>query len=389
LIVGVCRVQGQEGSPDSMVDQCRCGLQEVRYTHSNQKVVGSSRMENRLSRAALRDVFKLNKHSQLPANHLSDLSEGPSPAEHYITQQVLGLGCTLSNVHSKVVHSIRASHRTPSVTLSVGQTPAAVRKNQLEEMARFFGARCVRAFAEELVESTCNAAKQGPTSKRSLLTSVQRSHEKVLEEAGVASKKKRMTNARHTKDLSNRCMGPPELRTETISPPESGQSLSELPQEPYSGVQPQSQANPSPMTPLGRVNPSPLRRTRKDQVSPAEFSRTDLAEPGPARANKTFITDLIGDTSILDDLLKPKRSGERLKLATAPMAAPTERVKNKGKDFWDILNEGNIESIDKLTDLSQVEKVCRSAAVSGRSKRENELESSQLWKKNEKFLWKR
>ncbi|XP_026887493.2 DNA excision repair protein ERCC-6-like 2 [Electrophorus electricus] len=427
------------------IDTLLGGLQEVRYTHSNQKVVGSSRMENRLSRAALRDVFKLNKHSQLPANHLSDLSEGPSPAEHYITQQTQRdsarggeEGQTPAHpegprLRHQVVHSIRASHRTPSVTLSVGQTPAAVRKNQLEEMARFFGARCVRAFAEELVESSsaqrlsklaqfyshrspeltdiieqtfsepkmepkarvspppsaCNAAKQGPTSKRSLLTSVQRSHEKVLEEAGVASKKKRMTNARHTKDLSNRCMGPPELRTETISPPESGQSLSELPQEPYSGVQPQSQANPSPMTPLGRVNPSPLRRTRKDQVSPAEFSRTDLAEPGPARANKTFITDLIGDTSILDDLLKPKRSGERLKLATAPMAAPTERVKNKGKDFWDILNEGNIESIDKLTDLSQVEKVCRSAAVSGRSKRENELESSQLWKKNEKFLWKR
>lgn len=45
------------------------------YTHSNQKVVGSSRAENHLSRAAFRDVFELNKHSQLPANCLYDISK--------------------------------------------------------------------------------------------------------------------------------------------------------------------------------------------------------------------------------------------------------------------------------------------------------------------------
>lgn len=51
------------------------GLQEVSYTHSNQNVVGSSRGENCLSRAAFWDVFELNKHSQLPANHLHVISE--------------------------------------------------------------------------------------------------------------------------------------------------------------------------------------------------------------------------------------------------------------------------------------------------------------------------
>jgi len=51
------------------------GLQHVSYTHSNQKVVGSSRAEDRLSRAAVRDVFELNKHSQLPANQILDSSE--------------------------------------------------------------------------------------------------------------------------------------------------------------------------------------------------------------------------------------------------------------------------------------------------------------------------
>lgn len=51
------------------------GLQHVTYTHSNQKIVGSSRAEDRLSRAAVRDVFELNKHSQIPANQLLDSSE--------------------------------------------------------------------------------------------------------------------------------------------------------------------------------------------------------------------------------------------------------------------------------------------------------------------------
>uniref|UniRef100_A0A672RND9 DNA excision repair protein ERCC-6-like 2 n=1 Tax=Sinocyclocheilus grahami TaxID=75366 RepID=A0A672RND9_SINGR len=60
---------------DVPLEGMRCGLQHVSYTHSNQKVVGSSRAEDRLSRAAVRDVFELNKHSQLLANQLPDSSE--------------------------------------------------------------------------------------------------------------------------------------------------------------------------------------------------------------------------------------------------------------------------------------------------------------------------
>lgn len=44
------------------------GVQEVAYIHSNQKVVGSSKAENCLSRWAVRDVFELKQFSQLPAN---------------------------------------------------------------------------------------------------------------------------------------------------------------------------------------------------------------------------------------------------------------------------------------------------------------------------------
>lgn len=40
------------------------------YMHSNQRVVGGSKAEELISRAAVRDVFKLKMYSQLPANHL-------------------------------------------------------------------------------------------------------------------------------------------------------------------------------------------------------------------------------------------------------------------------------------------------------------------------------
>uniref|UniRef100_A0A8K9V8Q7 Excision repair cross-complementation group 6-like 2 n=1 Tax=Oncorhynchus mykiss TaxID=8022 RepID=A0A8K9V8Q7_ONCMY len=54
---------------------CVCvvgGVREVVYTHSNQHMVGGSKAEERISRAALRDVFERRRFSQLPANELRD-----------------------------------------------------------------------------------------------------------------------------------------------------------------------------------------------------------------------------------------------------------------------------------------------------------------------------
>lgn len=50
------------------------------YTHSNQRVVGGSRAEERISRAAVRDVFERKMYSQLPANHLLSTQEVQSTA---------------------------------------------------------------------------------------------------------------------------------------------------------------------------------------------------------------------------------------------------------------------------------------------------------------------
>lgn len=50
-------------------------VQEVKYTHSNQHVVGGSKVEDLISRAAERDVFERKMYSQLPANRILDDTE--------------------------------------------------------------------------------------------------------------------------------------------------------------------------------------------------------------------------------------------------------------------------------------------------------------------------
>lgn len=155
-----------------------------------------------------------------------------------------------------------------------------------------------------------------------------------------------------------------------------------------------------------------------------------LALPPPEQAPSTsnrrsLLTDLLGDTSILDDLLKPKLRGaqqssspktppisssvaastcvatsspSRITVSTDPGVTdslkshtpPTHKAASKGsrKDFWDILNEGNEESINRLTDLAEVKRVCINTNFAARTQSVKE-ESKSLWKTNERFLWKK
>lgn len=134
----------------------------------------------------------------------------------------------------------------------------------------------------------------------------------------------------------------------------------------------------------------------------------------PNALQSSFLTDLIGDTSILDDLLKPKpRSVQRTppcpSITTCPTTpfthrrnfstdsgsspspkSNTKQAPSKGnrKDLWDILTEGNEESINRLTDPAEVRRVCINTNFAAGS-RSGETESNSLWKTNEKFLWKK
>lgn len=120
--------------------------------------------------------------------------------------------------------------------------------------------------------------------------------------------------------------------------------------------------------------------------------------PPPSTSGRSFLSDLIGDTSILDDLLKPKTRGSpktsihtppRITAVDSHQKPDTPRTPKAGRrDFWDILNEGNEESINKLTDPAEVQRVCIKSDFAAK-RRSGEEESRSLWKTNEKFLWKK
>lgn len=124
----------------------------------------------------------------------------------------------------------------------------------------------------------------------------------------------------------------------------------------------------------------------RNRKAPVTSSSSGL-EP---RAHVPLLSDLIGDTSILDDLFKRKtRVDQSTGLSPSHASGHAKRAKVRRKDVWDILSEGDEECINKLTDLSQVEKICNNSNVVARAKNDKQADGSQLWRKNEKFLWKK
>ncbi|KAF4109865.1 DNA excision repair protein ERCC-6-like 2 isoform X1 [Onychostoma macrolepis] len=419
----------QEGMRNTgTLDSLLGGLQQVSYTHSNQKVVGSSRAEDRLSHAAVRDVFELNKHSQLLANQLPDSSETQS-SDPVLTDHVDG-GQTLQeygrphNEHP-VKHNIKTSYRQNNVTVIVGETPSSMCRQQLEDMAQFFGFDSVRDFAEEILKndseqrlsrlqsfysqkspelrnivrktfpkpiepepptspSPPSKARHRPTSKRahpnSLLKPQVEGPTPEVEDGRKTSKKKKVGET-ETSEVHLHCSA--DLTNNKVKMSSTDKFSSST-----SGHVPQRSCAPVEEDKTN-IATSSQHFKDKEHVIWSSCVSTDgcVASSSTQTSSSSQITDLIGDTSILDDLFKSKRKTVD-QARDVKASACTERAKSKGKDFWDILNEGNEESINKLTDLTEVEKICNSASVSAKSRSNQKTENSQLWKRNEKFLWK-
>ncbi|XP_043103741.1 DNA excision repair protein ERCC-6-like 2 [Puntigrus tetrazona] len=412
------QTSGSTGTLDTLLG----GLQDVSYTHSNQKVVGSSRAEDCLSRAAVRDVFELNKHSQLLANQLPDSSEtqssDPILTDHVDGGQALQEHGRPRNEHP-VKHTLKNSYCQNNVTVLVGETPSSMCRQQMEDMAQFFGFNSVCEFAEEILKNDSeqrlsrsrsfysqkspelkdiigktfpkpietepppSPAKQRPTSKRAHPNSHLKPQVGVptpeVEDGRKTSKKKKVGET-GTSEVHLHCST--DLTNNKVK-------MSSTDKSSTSGHVPQRSCAPAEENKTN-INTSSQPFKDKEYSTRSSCVSTDdcVASSSTQTNSSSQITDLIGDTSILDDLFKPKRKtvdqARDVKASTC-----TERAKNRGKDFWDILNEGNEESINKLTDLTEVEKICNSVSVSAKSRNNQETESSQLWKKNEKFLWKR
>ncbi|XP_070821102.1 DNA excision repair protein ERCC-6-like 2 [Chaetodon trifascialis] len=526
--------RGKDGTIDSVLG----GVQEVVYTHSNQRVVGGSKAEELISRAAVRDVFELKMFSQLPANHLIGTIESlpASPPDSLPCPSTVRL--EKPSVDHPVTFAKRSVHHTRHTTFIIGESPQAIRRQQLEEMAEKFKFPSVHQFAAEILRrnSTQRLAwlQQYYTSLNhpDLANTVTNNFPQPDSAQTSSSCTPTKTAAPKSyadiripqKDVPKAKKKPRYAHPEPKTKPETPQNNVSLPQKkpgnPKNDVQKPQKTNKIPQKNVleslsdvpsleseeqeeticsarehkrtKRVSVSSagafraggglgldqasssglgsgeaaafLNRTDRDTPSSPDLSHgrsTMLSKPTaqerereqklssrtgetfqgqrenpqtPSRpeqatctsSHRSFLTDLIGDTSILDDLLKPKSRGaqqrstpkippavspcltspslSRVSLSTDSGSAGlidslsrpksntlhTHQAASKGsrKDFWDILDEGNEESINRLTDPAEVQRVCISANFAGRS-RSVEKESKSLWKTNEKFIWKK
>uniref|UniRef100_A0A3Q3JUS5 Excision repair cross-complementation group 6-like 2 n=1 Tax=Monopterus albus TaxID=43700 RepID=A0A3Q3JUS5_MONAL len=263
------------------------GVQEVLYTHSNQRVVGGSKAEELISRAAVRDVFERKMYSQFPANHLLG------------TQEVQ---LEMPTVNHPVIFTSQSVHHTRHTTFIIGETPQTIRRYLKGIRMLGLGAGEAAAF----LNRTDRDSSSSPDLSHGRSTMVSKP---------------------------------------TVQRKQQEQKLSSTTCQIFQGQ---------------RENCQSLSSERAPSSS----------------SNCSFLTDLLGDASILDDLLKPKSRGAQQRIMQAS--------KHCHKDFWDILNEGNEESINRLTDPAEVQRVCISARD-----RSGEEQSRSLWKTNEKFLWKK
>ncbi|XP_044052654.1 DNA excision repair protein ERCC-6-like 2 isoform X2 [Siniperca chuatsi] len=556
--------KGKDGTIDTVLG----GVQEVMYTHSNQHVVGGSKAEELISRAAVRDVFERKMYSQLPANHLLGTQESLSASPPDSRPCPSAVRLEKPSVDHPVTFANKSVHHTRHTTFIIGETPQAIRRQQLELMAEKFQFPSVHQFAVEILRrtstqrlawlrqyytslnhpdlantvtnsfpqpdsaqmhSTASSASTA-TCSTSTKTAATKSHASTrTPQKDVPKAKKKLKYTQKNPEPKTK----PETPQNNVSVP---QKKSRIPQNdvPEPQTKPRNPQNdvlePQKKQKIPQTNvPEPLsdvpsfeseeqeetvrsarghKRTKRSSVSSsgafraggglgldqasssglgsgeaaAFLNRTDRDTPSspdlshgssttlskptaqrrerkqklssrtsetfqgqrekpqtpspPEHATSTsshhsFLTDLIGDTSILDDLLKPKSRGAQQRgapktppvLSSVPVSthlttpspsriprntysgsaghidslsfpksntAPTHQAASKGsrKDFWDLLNEGNEERINRLTDPAEVQRVCINTNLAARS-RSGEEESKSLWKTNEKFLWKK
>ncbi|XP_054466494.1 DNA excision repair protein ERCC-6-like 2 [Anoplopoma fimbria] len=540
--------KGKQGTIDSVLG----GVQEVVYTHSNQRVVGGSKAEERISRAAVRDVFERKMYSQLPANHLLGTQESLSASSPDSQPCPPPVRPQKPSVDHPVTFTNKSVHHTRHTTFIIGETPLAIRRQQLEEMAEKFKFPSVHQFAVEilggnstqrlswlreyyatlnhpdLVNTVTNNFPQPDSAQTSSSTVTSSTSFKTTAKSHTHTRTpqkdvpKAKTKAKHTEKNPEPKTEPEASHNVPMSQKKSRHPQNDVPKpqtkqrNPQNDVLSPQKKQKSPeknvLEPLSDVRRRESeeqeetacsarghKRTKRGSVSssgafraggglgldqasssglgsgeatafqkctdrripsspdlshgrstmlskPPEQGREkeqkmsyrrsepfqgqgDNSLPEQAKStsrNRSLLTDLIGDTSILDDLLKPRPRGAQQRgtpktpptlssvsvstclttpspsritpntdsgsagLLDSPNKPPVHQVVPKGsrKDFWDILNEGNEESINRLTDPAEVQRVCINTKFAGRG-RSGEEESKSLWKTNEKFLWKK
>ncbi|KAM4807986.1 LOW QUALITY PROTEIN: DNA excision repair protein ERCC-6-like 2 [Rhinophrynus dorsalis] len=407
-------------SLDTVLD----GVKEVAYIHSNQNVVGSSKAENHMSRWAVRDVFELNQFSQLPANitackikkirHVSDESSSPNTMEDLATK-------SYNTLKYPVIHMQKEVRSMEEITFLVGETPNAIRKKQFEEMVAHFNMSSAEQLAQHIIstkaETRQDMLREFYTSKYSgvgdlypvqvplVLNCEKKNTHKGREHTNVV--KKRRQNCiylnqpkEENKHAAMKTMG-------SIGSQRSRDNVQQFDTDRYDCEYTHSRDEEmSANIALEKINPTNSDATKDNSYSKLKITETQvelysktkkeivqdqkLKEENTAMKKRTgtcSVTELLGDTSILDDLFSSQTNRRAEDPVRQGCEIPLTKVKRRPKDFWDLLSEKDDESLSKLTDYSVIEKACESKSLSSTNKKDSW--DNALWIQNDKFLWKK
>uniref|UniRef100_A0A8C0UJM4 DNA excision repair protein ERCC-6-like 2 n=1 Tax=Cyanistes caeruleus TaxID=156563 RepID=A0A8C0UJM4_CYACU len=434
--------QHQEKTIESM-DKYLDGVQEVAYIHSNQNVVGSSKAENHLSRWAVRDVFELKQFSQLPANvavcSAKKNYEVPEDniSEKKIVKERQEVLTNSKQHHLYVIHPVtqrsKKVHRVGSTTFLIGKTPKGIRRRQFEEMVSHFNVKSVKDLAEHIVKATSETRqkmlKDFYVSKHpdmesffSLEIPTETSHNCEERKFGTTHSRKRKSivnfgRSKSRPSSANRLLlsGTTETQTQESHKGEAEQLHKDsylqdmfvdakYKQSPSVATQHNQRRNSQAFKDFmasGSLSSKseiievlPVKSCEGQQDSEGaqlpkkrSLSQSENVERKAQICKKNSFMDLLGDTSILDEIF---RNDGKVSTGSPRRFSSGQAEKSKGrpKDFWDMLNEQNEESLRKLTDITVIEKLCERvphSTVTG----EREVCESSLWKRNETFLWKK
>ncbi|KAL1784082.1 DNA excision repair protein ERCC-6-like 2 isoform X1 [Sigmodon hispidus] len=430
------RVVSQEQMCDSM-DKILDGVQEVAYIHSNQNVIGSSRAENHMSRWATRDVFELKQFSQLPANvavcsskpyknKVNALPVIPTEKDQPPSEESIFSPLCVSHPVSQKKKDV---FRTNQITFIIGETPKVIRRKQFEEMASYYKSS-VQEFARQVTSTTSeerqrmlrnfyspqhpeveqffvNAASELIRSvheKEDRVKTKSKEKESLLKEKSSnyntsscsesTNEMSQVYNPKLCKGKSVRFQNHGSHREETFS------TDAKIKKSSVSFTQEidRERNNHAPNNTMTLFCPNSKSETleaelenspgyQQDLTGACSSRNRPLVKLGNRRVENTTVEGLLGDTSILNDLFKSCGEGPTHPPKSV-LSGPVAKAKRRPKDFWDMLDEQDDDSLSKLTDLAVIETLCTQAPRSTASRRKDELDTP-LWKANEKFLWKK
>ncbi|NWX13906.1 ER6L2 protein, partial [Aegotheles bennettii] len=335
--------------------------------------------------------------------------------------------------HLYVMHPVtqknRTVHRVGSTTFLVGKTPKGIRRRQFEEMVSHYNMGSVEKLAEHIAKATSKARQKmlkdfyvtkHPEVESFFPFEILAQAEERESGATCSRKRKSVDNFGRSKSRSSSARSLLlSGTTKTQSQQSCGEAVEQLHDDSYvQGMCVNAKYKQSPTVAPQHIKRRNSQAFKDFMASGSLSSKSEIievlsvkscegqqdskgtqlprkrslsqSENGERKAQtcekKSFV-DLLGDTSVLNDLFRNNGNGPTESPRRFP-SGQVEKSKERPKDFWDMLNEQNEESLRKLTDIAVIEKLCERAPHPPVTEK-GEMYESSLWKKNENFLWKK